>query len=144
MSLNSWGSRLFCFSNVCEKLSHYYWENFSLKVFFFMRNHEVPFQPFRRCQNCERVLGAEKFHLRLGNNSFKVLQFLFQNLLIRRPRTDNNACLRPCAGFWTHFTRMMFLVHLHTILIVLIWGYEHNLVPMILLNYLKNNCGTEN
>ena len=47
-----------------------------------------------------------------GNNSLKVLQFLFQKVLIRRPRNDNNACLRPCAGFLSHFTRMMFFGHL--------------------------------
>ena len=95
-----------------------------------MRNDKVPSQPSRRCQNGEQVSrcvqedvvalkqNREKIHFRLGNNSLKVLQFLFQNVLIRRPRTDNNACLKPCADFLTHFTRMMFLLHLQTILIV--------------------------
>ena len=81
----------------------------------------------------------EKIHLRLDNNSLKVLQFLFQNVLIRRPRTDNNACLKPCAFFFNPFHEDDVLTsstnNTHRVKKSrhgLIRGYEYNLVPMIL------------
>ena len=75
-----------------------------------------------------------------GNNSVKLLQFLFQKVLVRRPRNDNNACLRPCAGFFIPFHKDDVLwssinnVHrVNKSRHGLIRGYERYLVPVTLL-----------
>ena len=103
-----------------EKLPHYYLENFSVKNIFLHEKLESAVPTFSKVPKwrtgltfCKgRCFGTKAKPQKVSFAFLKVLQFLFQNVSIRRPRTDNNACLRPCAGFLNPFHEDDVLCHL--------------------------------
>ena len=113
MNLDSWGSRLFCFSIVGEKLPHYYLENFSVKNIFLHEKLESAIPTFSKVPKwrtgltfCKgRCFGTKAKPQKVSFAFLKVLQF-FVSKRVNTKTSHRQQCMsKALCGFFEPISR---------------------------------------